>query len=79
MPKYIDTHPLGKLTPAQLKQLQHAPKDSFGITHHDILFNERENKVYCVLDAPSREAVAKHHQHAGIECEWIDEVQSTRD
>jgi hypothetical protein len=78
MPKYIDTHALGKLTPEQLKKLQHAPKDSFGVTHHDILFNAKENKVFCVLDAPSREAVAKHHQHAGIECDWIEEIESTR-
>jgi len=78
MPKFIDTHALGKLTPEQLKELQHAPKDSFGVTHHDILFNEKENKVYCVLDAPSKEAVAKHHQNAGIKCDWITEVESTR-
>jgi hypothetical protein len=78
MPKYIDTHPLGALTPEQLKKLQHAPKDSFGVTHHDILFNKEENRVYCVLDAPSADAVKKHHQHAGIECEWVNEVESTR-
>jgi uncharacterized protein DUF4242 len=77
VPKFIDTHPMGKLTPAQLKQLQHAPKDEFGITHHDVLFNDKENRVYCVLDAPDRAAVERHHRHAGIECEWIHEVHST--
>jgi Protein of unknown function (DUF4242) len=79
MPKFIDTHPLGKLTPEQLKQLQHAPKDEFGITHHDILFNTKEDRVYCVLDAPNRDSISKHHRSAGIECEWIHEVQSTRE
>lgn len=78
MPKYIDTHPMGSLTPEQLKQLQTAPKDKFGVTHHDILYNQKENRVYCVLDAPSKEAVANHHKHAGIQCEWINEVDSTR-
>jgi penicillin-binding protein-related factor A (putative recombinase) len=78
MPKYIDTHPLGKLTPDQLKHLQSAPKDKFGVTHHDILFNEAEDRVYCVLDAPSREAVEHHHKDAGIACEWVREVRSTR-
>src|SRR2546426_11275084 len=43
MPKYIDTHPMGSLTSEQLKQLQKAPKDKFGITHHDILYNKKEN------------------------------------
>lgn len=79
MPKYMDTHPMGEIAPETLKKLQHAPKDSFGVTHHDIFFNEKENKVYCVLNAPNRDAVVKHHQHAGLECEFILEVESTRE
>ena len=79
MPKFIDTHPMGQLTADQLKRLQHAHVDEFGVTHHDILFNPKENKVYCVLNAPDRSAVERHHQHAGIKCEWIEEVQSTRE
>lgn len=78
MTKFIDTHPMGELTAEQLKKLQNAPKDKFGVTHHDILFNEKENRVYCVLDAPTKEAVANHHHAAGIKCEWIREVESTR-
>ena len=78
MPKFIDSHPLGKLTPAQLHQLQNAPKDAFGVTHHDILFNVKDDRAYCVLNAPDRDAVVRHHKHAGIECEWVTEVESTR-
>jgi hypothetical protein len=37
MPNFIDTYPLGRLTPEQLKKLQHAPKDSFGVSRHDLL------------------------------------------
>jgi hypothetical protein len=29
------------------------------------------------LDAPSKEAVEKHHQKAGITPEWITEVKTT--
>lgn len=79
MPKYIDTHEMGEVKPETLKQLQNAPKDKFGVTHHDILYNRKENKVYCVLNAPNKEAVANHHKQAGIECEWIQEVESTRE
>lgn len=78
MPKFIDSHPMGSLTPEQLKQLQTAPKDKFGVTHHDILFNKKENRVYCVLDAPSKNAVENHHKGAGLKVEWIHEVESTR-
>lgn len=78
MPKYIDAHPMGGLTPEVLRTLQKAPQDEFGITHLDILFNARENRCYCVLDAPSREAVVRHHAKAGVTCEFIEEVESTR-
>lgn len=79
MPKFIDAHPMKPFSANVLKQLQSAPKDEFGITHHDILFNEKENKIYCVLNAPNKEAVDKHHKKAGLSCDWIHEVHSTRE
>jgi Protein of unknown function (DUF4242) len=78
MAKYIDAHPMGSISPETLRKLQKAPRDEFGITHHDILFSKNDDRVFCVLDAPNREAVAKHHAAAGITCEFIQEVESTR-
>jgi hypothetical protein len=78
MPKYIDTHAMGSVDPSDLKELQKAPVDQFGVTHHDILFNKAENRIYCVLNAPNAEAVRKHHAHFGITCDWVHEVDSTR-
>jgi hypothetical protein len=79
MPKYIDTHEMGSIDPKVLKELQSAPKDKFGVTHHDILFNQKENRIYCVLDAPSEKAVLEHHHAFGIKCDWVHEVSSTRE
>lgn len=78
MPKFIDRHKMGPLTVGQLKKAQSAPRDKFGVTHHDILYNKKEDKVYCILNAPSKVAVAKHHREAGLNCEWIEEIESTR-
>lgn len=78
MPKYIDSHPMSGLTAMKLRELQNAPTDEFGVTHHDILFNEAENQIWCVLNAPDQDAVQKHHTKVGIECDWIHEVESTR-
>jgi hypothetical protein len=78
MPKFIDTHPMTGFTPEKLRAAQKSPPDEFGVTHHDILFNQAENKLYCVLDAPSRSAVEKHHAKLGVTCDWIHEVKSTR-
>lgn len=78
MPKYIDSHPMKPFTAAQLNTLQNAPPDEFGVTHHDILFSEEEDTIFCVLDAPNPEAIHKHHEKAGISCAWVREVKSTR-
>jgi hypothetical protein len=78
MPKFIDSHPMGSITPETLRKLQTAPKDEYGITHHDILFNKSENKVFCVLNAPDKDSVRRHHDHHGIKCDWVEEIESTR-
>ena len=60
-----------------LKKLQNSPKDKFDIIHKNILYNEDEDKIFCILDAPNREAVDKHHNQAGLKCESMMEVKST--
>jgi hypothetical protein len=76
MPTYLDTHDLGNTTEEQLKQALNSPKDEFGVTHKEILYNKDENKAFCILDAPSKDAVEKHHQKLGIKCNWITEVKT---
>jgi len=78
MPKYIDQHKMNPLTAQQLKEAQKSPKDKFGVMHHDILYNKSEDRIFCVLDAPSKEAVENHHKAIGLKCDWIHEVESTR-
>jgi Protein of unknown function (DUF4242) len=77
MPTYLDVHGLGNVTEEQIKQAQNAPKDEFGVTHKNMLYNIEENKFYCILDAPNKDAVQKHHQKFGLNCEWITEVKTT--
>jgi hypothetical protein len=42
-----------------------------------MLYNVEENKHYCILDAPNKDAVYKHHQKFGLKCDWITEVKTT--
>ena len=79
MPKFIDSHPMKPFTADALNKLQNAPPDEFGVTHHDILFSEKGDKIYCVLDAPNSEAIHMHHEKVGIKCDWVQEVKSTRE
>ena len=77
MPKFLDSHPLKGTSPETLKKLQNAPKDEFGVTHLNLIFSEEEDKCYCFLEAPTKEAVEKHHHKMGFECDYILEVNST--
>jgi Protein of unknown function (DUF4242) len=77
VPKFLDAHSLKGLDEETLRKTQHAPKDEFGITHDNILYNREEDRFYCLLDAPSKEAVEKHHKKHGFEPEWITEVKTT--
>ena len=43
IPKLIGSHAMGSLTAEYLKHLQNAPKDKFGVTHRDILYNKKED------------------------------------
>ena len=44
------------------------------------MYSETENKVFCVLNAPNKEAVEKHHRKIGLKPDWIHESrqQSSR-
>ena len=71
MPRYIDRHPMKHLKPEQLRELQNEEPDEFGVSHHDIIFTEKDNQIWCILDAPNREAIEKHHAKAKIKTNFI--------
>ncbi len=55
MPTFLDAHDMGNATEEQLQQAQNAPKDEFGVTLKNILYNVEEDKAFCILDAPNKE------------------------
>jgi hypothetical protein len=77
MPKFLDVHSLKGFEEETLRKLQQSPVDEFGITHLNIMYNKEEDKFFCLLDAPNREAVENHHHKHGVKCEWITEVKTT--
>ena len=77
MPKFLDSHHMKGVDENTLRNAQYSPKDEFGVIHKNILYNKEENKAFCILDAPNKEAVEKTHQKLGIKCNWITEVKTT--
>ena len=77
MPKFLDVHPTKGFDELTLKKAISEPPDEFGVTAENFLYNIEADRLYCVLNAPNKEAVEKHHQKAGITPEWIREVKTT--
>jgi hypothetical protein len=78
LPAFLDVHSIGTLTEEDLIKEQEASRDELGVRTLNILYNFEVGTIYCVLDAPNREAVAKHHDKIGVKCDWIMEVKSTQ-
>jgi hypothetical protein len=45
------------------------------LKHLNLMYNQEEDRFYCLTDAPNKEAVENHHNKHGIKCEWISEVK----
>ena len=75
----MDSHALKGAKPETLKKLQNEPKDEFGVKHLNLIYSEDEDKMYCVLDAPNKEAIKKHHSKLGYNCDFIMEVDTAGD
>ena len=73
MPIFLDVHKV-PFSEDNIKELVDSPMDEFGVTHVNLLYNKEVNVCFCLLDAPDKVAVEKHHDKAGIKCEWITEV-----
>jgi len=76
MPTFIDGHEMVGLNAIQLENIINNPPDKHGVIHKEILYNEKENKLFCILEAPNKESILKHHQDVGIECDFIIETTS---
>jgi len=41
------------------------------------MYNIEDDKVFCLIEAPNKSSVEKHHAKYGIKCEWIVKVKTT--
>jgi hypothetical protein len=45
-----------------LKKLQNSSLDAFNVKHVNTLCNPEADKCFCLLEAPTKDAVEKHHE-----------------
>ena len=77
MPKFMDFHDDLKLPADAVQQITQETKehktDEFGVRQIE-LFHNADGKVYCVLEAPSADAVREHYAALGAPCGDVHEV-----
>ena len=73
MPIFLDVHKL-PFKEDHLKELVNSPADEFGVKHINLIYNDKNDVCFCLLDAPDHVSVVKHHDKVNIQCEWIMEV-----
>jgi hypothetical protein len=85
MPKYVIERELpgaGKLTPEELKAISQkscAVLRQLGPQIQWVHSYVTDDKIYCVYDAPSADAVRQHAQQGGFPANRISEVRSIID
>ena len=59
--KQLDVHSIKGFTEQPLRKVQTALPDEFGIITENMLLSIEADRLYCLLNAPNKEAVEKHH------------------
>lgn len=77
MSKFMNIHSFDNRSEDDIKRLGQLPRDEFGVTHVNIFYNTELGLCFCLLDAPNRQAVEKHHLKHGVKCDWMTEVDTT--
>ena len=76
-PKFLYVHSIVNHSENELKSFQALPRDEYDVKTLNIFYNKAVGISFCLVDAPNREAVERHHEKYGVKCTWITEVQAT--
>jgi hypothetical protein len=68
---------MGRYTEDDLKKSQKDPRDEFGVKVLNTFYDLDSGTMFCLVDAPDKYAVERHHSKFGINCDWITPVKMT--
>ena len=74
-------HELGGYTKEELIAGLEDDADEFGVTVHQMMFNEQENILHCICSGPNMESIEKHHARFNTKCDKlfpIDEIRTDK-
>jgi hypothetical protein len=69
------TMPAGALRPEQVNQMAEAAQKDAVVRPYRSFLNLSEGKVFCVMEAPDKEALASWFQKMNMPCDYITPVE----
>jgi hypothetical protein len=80
MPLFMDVHNkvegLTAEAVAEAHRKDMATQDQYGVTYHRYWFNSETGQVFCLVEAPSKDAAERVHREAhGLVADELIEVQ----
>jgi hypothetical protein len=77
MPKFMSSHtlPAGALKREQVEQLARAAQSDPVVKPYRSFLNLAEGKVFCVMEAPSQEALAAWFSKMQMPCDYLTPVE----
>ncbi len=77
MPRFMDYHADLRLPASAIEEIREGAHagvaDDYGVRQLELYYNDDGN-VYCLLEAPSEEAVREHHAALGVPCGAVHQV-----
>jgi hypothetical protein len=77
MPKFMSAHsmPPGAVTREQVEQLAQAAVSDGTVKPYRSFMNLAEGRIVCVMEAPSKDALAKWFDKVKLPCDYITPVE----
>jgi Protein of unknown function (DUF4242) len=77
MPKFMSSHtmPAGAMRREQVDQLAQAAQNDPTVRPYRSFLNLAEGKVFCVMEAPTKDALAAWFKKMNMPCDFITPVE----
>jgi hypothetical protein len=77
MPKFMSSHsvPAGAMKREQVDQMAQAAQNDSTVQPYRSFINLAEGKVFCVMEAPTKEALSAWFKKMNMPCDGITQVE----
>ncbi len=77
MPRFMSSHtmPAGALKREQIEQMARAAQNDPVVTPYRSFLNLAEGRVFCVMEAPSKEALTAWFTRMQMPCDYVTPVE----